>query len=197
MARVPADTRRELLVDSAIRVMARDGVARTTTRSIVAEADMRLGVFHYCFRSKAELFEQVIRTITGHTLELALEVFERGGPLEDQLAGGFRAYWDHVVSHPDEHRVTYELTSYASREPELADVARLQYAHYLEANTRILETLAERNGITWSEPTPVLARFMTAIIDGMTLLYLNEGDSDSAWAAVELAIRQLLMMSDG
>lgn len=194
MARVSADTRRELLVDAAIRVMARDGVPKTTTRSIVAEADMRLGVFHYCFRSKAELFEQVIQTITAHTLDRALAVFERGGTLGEQLTGGFRAYWDHVIEFPDEHRVTYELTSYATREPELADVATKQYAHYLAANMQILETLAARNGITWAQPLPALARYVSAMIDGMTLLYLNEGDAENAWAAIELAIQHVVSL---
>lgn len=192
MARVSADVRRELLVDAAIRVMVRDGVARTTTRAIVAEADMRLGAFHYCFRSKAELLEQVIRAITTHTLEPALAALERDGTLEQRLLGGLREYWDHVVQHPEEHRVTYELTQYAGREPGLVEVARTQYEIYLEANTTILDTIAAKAGITWSEPVPVLARYLAATIDGMTLLYLNEGDADTAWQALELGMRHLM-----
>jgi len=192
MARVSADVRRELLIEAAIRVMSRDGVARTTTRAIVAEADMRLGAFHYCFRSKAELLEQVIRAITTHTLEPALAAFEREGTLEELLLGGLKEYWDHVIKFPEEHRVTYELTQYAGREPGLDEVARKQYEIYLEANTTILDTLADRAGITWSEPVPVLARYLAATIDGLTLLYLNEGDADTAWKALELGVRHLL-----
>ena len=51
MPRIAVDARRELLVEAAIRVMARDGVAKATTRSIVAEAGMALAAFHYSFRS--------------------------------------------------------------------------------------------------------------------------------------------------
>ena len=50
VARIPADERRQQLVEAAIRVMARDSVAQATTRAIVGEAGMPLGVFHYCFR---------------------------------------------------------------------------------------------------------------------------------------------------
>lgn len=196
MARVSADVRRELLIEAAIRVMARDGVARTTTRAIVGEADMRLGAFHYCFRSKAELLEQVIRAITTHTLEPALVALGKDGTLEERLLGGLRGYWDHVVKYPEEHRVTYELTQYAVREPDLADVARKQYEIYLEANTTILDTVAASTGITWSAPVPVLARSMAAMIDGMTLLYLNEGDAETAWAALELGMRHLLAQAE-
>jgi AcrR family transcriptional regulator len=195
MSRVSADVRRELLVDAAIRVMQRDGVARATTRAIVAEADMRLGAFHYCFRSKAELFEQVIRTITGHTAARALEAFERGGTPEEQLIGGLQAYWQHVLEVPDEHRLTYELTSYAVRDPELADVAKVQYDHYLSAVGQLLETFAARNAITWSEPVPAVVRYLSAMVDGLTLLYLNEGDGESAWAALELAGRHVLSLA--
>jgi AcrR family transcriptional regulator len=187
MARVPADVRRGQLVDAAIRVMVRDGVARATTRAIVAEADMRLGVFHYCFRSKAELFEQVIGTITGHTLEPALGVFDRGGTPEEQLQAGLRAYWQHLVDDPEEHRLTYELTTYASRDPELVDVARMQCDSYVSAVRRLLEAFAERNAVTWAQPLPALVRYVSAMIDGVTLLYLNERDADLAWAALELA----------
>ena len=46
MARMSAADRRDKLVDAAIAVMSREGVANTTTRAIVAEAGMQIGVFH-------------------------------------------------------------------------------------------------------------------------------------------------------
>ncbi|MDN5894542.1 MAG: TetR family transcriptional regulator [Nocardioides sp.] len=186
MARVSAAARRELLIEATIRVMVRDGVAKATTRAIVAEANMPLGAFHYCFRSKEELLERVIETITDHTLDPALEGLRADGSLEERLRAGLGAYWQHVLDHPDEHRVTYELTQYALRESGLADVAKRQYQTYLAANTKVLETLAEVSGTTWSVPVPVLARYVTALIDGLTLLYLNEGDAGTAGAALDL-----------
>lgn len=192
MARVAADERRRLLVQAAIRVMARDGVAQATTRSIVAEADMSLGTFHYCFRSKEELLEQVITAITSHTLAPALEIISGEGTFEEKLRGGLAYYWQHVLDNPDEHRVTYELTQYATRNPALAEFARTQYRTYLEAQTEIIERLASTAGITWKVDDAVLARYLTAILDGLTLLYLNEGDAETAGAAIDLAATQLL-----
>ncbi|GGR47443.1 AcrR family transcriptional regulator [Nocardioides luteus] len=192
MARVAADERRRLLVQAAIRVMAREGVAQATTRAIVAEADMSLGTFHYCFRSKEELLEQVITTITSHTLAPALEIISGEGTFEEKLRGGLAYYWQHVLDNPDEHRVTYELTQYATRNPALAEFARTQYRTYLEAQTEIIERLATTAGITWKVDDAVLARYLTAILDGLTLLYLNEGDAETAGAAVDLAATQLL-----
>lgn len=191
MTRVAAEDRRNLLVQAAIRVMAREGVAQATTRLIVAEADMSLGTFHYCFRSKEELLEQVITTITSHTLEPALEIIAGSGTLEEKLRRGLESYWRHVLDNPDEHRVTYELSQYAVRNPALTELARVQYRSYLAAFTRLLEALAASTGAIWAVDVAVLARYVTATVDGLTLLYLNEGDAEAAGAAVELAATQL------
>jgi len=196
MARLSADERRRLLVEAAIRVMTRDGVAQATTRAIVAEADMSLGAFHYCFRSKEELLENVIVAITDRTALPALEIIENAGTLEDKLRGGLGSYWRHVLDHPDEHQLTYELTQHAARTPGLAELARKQYGNYLDANTRIVEALTSSANVTWKVPAPTLVRYLTAVIDGLTLLYLNEGDADAATAAIEVAAQQLLTLVD-
>ncbi|RFU82805.1 TetR family transcriptional regulator [Streptomyces triticagri] len=193
MNRIAASERRERLVDAAIAVMVRDGVSAATTRAIVAEADMPLGSFHYCFRSKEELLGEVIAVITGHTLERALSEVAGGGALEERLCRAMRAYWQHVVDEPGEHRLTYELTQYAARQPGLAVVAERQYETYLAANTRLIEALTGDDGerLEWSVPVPVLARYVTAALDGVTLLYLNEGNATAAGEALELVARHV------
>ena len=147
------DERRELLVEAAIRVMVRDGVAKATTRSIVAEAGMALAAFHYSFRSKQELLENVIETITAHTLDLAVEVIGGDGSAEDKVRSALDTYWQHVVANPGEHRVTYELTQYALRHPGLATIAKRQYEAYIAAASKLIESL----GVEWRAPTPVIA----------------------------------------
>ncbi|WP_344533140.1 TetR/AcrR family transcriptional regulator [Streptomyces albiaxialis] len=193
MNRMAASERRERLVEAAIEVMVREGVSAATTRAIVAEADMSLGSFHYCFRSKEELLGEVIEAITSHTLERALPEVRGDGGLEERLRRAMRAYWRHVVEVPDEHRLTYELTQYAARQPGLAVVAERQYQTYLAANTRLIEALTDDEGkpLEWSTPVPVLARYITAAIDGVTLLYLNEGNADAAGAALDLVARHV------
>lgn len=117
MARMPSAERRRQLTEAAIRAMTRDGVARTTTRSIAAEAGVSLSVFHYCFDSKQALLESVITTIADHSVSLAKEAIRPRATLRETVRAGFQAYWDHVVAHPEEHMLTYELTQYALRQP--------------------------------------------------------------------------------
>src|SRR5687767_631996 len=110
-----AADRRELLVEAAIRVMTREGVVKATTRAIAAEAGMPLGVFHYAFRSKQELMAKVTETIARQSkAEIDAAVFSRPDlELYDVVLAGLSAYFEHVVAHPHEHLVTYELTTTA------------------------------------------------------------------------------------
>jgi AcrR family transcriptional regulator len=180
---MPLVERRRQLTEAAIRAMARDGVAKTTTRSIAAEADVSLSVFHYCFDSKQALIESVITTITDHYVTLVKEALRPRATLEETVRAGFQAYWDHVRAHPDEHMLTYELTQYALRSPGFEHLARRQYELYAETYTELIDQLRGTMGLRLRVPVPVLARYLAAMTDGLTLNYLVLGD-DAAWTAV-------------
>ncbi|MFF6948595.1 TetR/AcrR family transcriptional regulator [Streptomyces iakyrus] len=183
MARLPSAERRRQLTEAAIRAMARDGVPRTTTRSIAAEAGVSLSVFHYCFDSKQQLVESVITTITGHYVTVVKTAIRPRATLEETVRAGFQAYWDHVRTHPDEHMLTYELTQYALRSPGFEHLARRQYELYAETYTELIDQLRGTMGLRLRVPVPVLARYLAAMTDGLTLNYLVLGD-DAAWTAV-------------
>jgi AcrR family transcriptional regulator len=174
MARLPSAERRRQLTEAAIRAMTRDGVPRTTTRSIAAEAGVSLSVFHYCFESKQELIESVITTISGHYVSLVREAIRPRETLRETVRAGFQAYWDHVSAHPGEHMLTYELTQYALREPGFEHLARRQYEMYRVTYADLFELTV---------PVPVLARYLAAMTDGLTLNFLVLGD-DAAWTDI-------------
>ncbi|MDX3519193.1 TetR/AcrR family transcriptional regulator [Streptomyces scabiei] len=183
MARLPSAERRRQLTEAAIRAMTRDGVPRTTTRSIAAEAGVSLSVFHYCFESKQELIESVITTITGHYVSLVREAIRPKETLRETVRAGFQAYWDHVSAHPGEHMLTYELTQYALREPGFEHLARRQYEMYRVTYADLIEQLRRTMGFELTVPVPVLARYLAAMTDGLTLNFLVLGD-DAAWADI-------------
>ncbi|MFH8621313.1 TetR/AcrR family transcriptional regulator [Streptomyces vietnamensis] len=185
MARQSADERREQLVEAAIRVMIRDGVAKATTRAIVGEAGVPLGAFHYCFRSKQELLYGVIERIMLRSLAFPLVPLADGASVHDVIHATLHAYWDRIRERPDEHQLTYELTQYALREPGLADVARRQYQHYLQANIDHLQSVASLAGIRWTTEIPVLARYGLNFLDGLTLNWLIDRDDAQALAALD------------
>ncbi|MET3987973.1 TetR/AcrR family transcriptional regulator [Streptomyces sp. PvR034] len=180
MARMPLAERRRQLTAAAIRAMTRDGVSRTTTRSIAAEAGVSLSVFHYCFDSKQALLEAVLTTISDDYITVVREAIRPRATLHETVRAGFRAYWDHVAAHPGEHMLTYELTQYALREPGFEHLARRQYALYCDTYTQLLEELGQRIDFELLVPVPVLARYLAAMTDGVTLNFLVLGDAAAA-----------------
>jgi AcrR family transcriptional regulator len=196
VARMSAGDRREQLVKAAIRVMTRDGVVKATTRAIASEAGMPLGVFHYAFRSKAELMAVVTQTIAQQS-KTEIDAATLSGTTDDPyelVLAGLRAYFEHVVSHSDEHLVTYELTTTALRDKELQDVAKRQYDYYLDENEKLLSAVAELMGFEFTDPIPVVSRYVFSVMDGLALNWLARGDEAEARAVVELTARTLLTL---
>jgi AcrR family transcriptional regulator len=183
MARMPSAERRRQLTEAAIRAMARDGVAKTTTRSIAAEAEVSLSVFHYCFDSKQALIESVITTLTDHSVAVVKEALRPRATLEETVRAGFEAYWNHVRAHPDEHMLTYELTQYALRQPGFEHLARRQYELYGAAYAELIDGLRAGMDLRLRVPVSVLARYLAAMTDGLTLNYLVLGDA-AAWTDI-------------
>ncbi|MEU6930826.1 TetR/AcrR family transcriptional regulator [Streptomyces sp. NPDC046374] len=194
MSRRSADERREQLIDAAIRVMIRDGVAKATTRAVVAEAGLPLGAFHYCFRAKEQLLQSVIERIMLRALDPPAAPPAAELPVDEVVRGTLRAYWERVRRNPDEHLLTYELTQYALRKPGLADVARGQYRHYTEVSLRQLETIARRSGAEWTLPLPVLTRYGLSALDGLTLNWLIDRDDEAASAALDMYADHLVTL---
>ena len=180
MTRLPVAERRRMLVAAAARVMARDGIAETTTRAITAEAGMPRGSFHYCFRSKDELLRELITEVVGDMVQAAREVWATDRSIEENLKAGLRAIWQTATEHPDEQLVTYELTTYALRDPGTVELARWQYESYNQQATEYLTFVVEQAHVEWSLPMPTLARLVVTVVDGLCLNWLPDRNSEIA-----------------
>ncbi|WP_411112019.1 TetR/AcrR family transcriptional regulator [Streptomyces sp. c-19] len=197
MGRMPSAQRRRQLVEAAIRAMTRDGVARTTTRSICAEAGVSLSVFHYCFDSKQALLEAAIETITDNYVARVMSAVEPGATLRETVRGALQTYWDHVTAHPGEHMLTYDLTQYALREPGFEHLARAQYEQYVVSAGALVEQVRVMRGFEPKVPVETIARYLAAAIDGLTLQFLVLGDPEAAAGQLDLTADQLVLLIDG
>lgn len=182
MTRIPAEQRRRELIDAALRVMARDGIAATSTRAIVSEAGMPLGAFHYCFRSKQELLRELTSAVVAQEMAAAAAVLRPGKDLADTLREGLRSWWSMVTRNPGQQQVLYELTHYALRTPGLEDVAAQQYRIYHASAAEILTVTAHTSGTAWTMPVEVVARMLVSVLDGVTLGWLVDRDGEAALA---------------
>ena len=117
MARVPAEERREQLVEAAVKVIGREGPNRATTRRIAEEAGAPLASLHYTFENKDDLFVAVLK----HTQSLALENFrgrvEPGAGVERAAQALIELHLELAVADPDFLIAQYELLFWAVRTP--------------------------------------------------------------------------------
>lgn len=167
--------RRAALVDAALRVMKRDGVAAATTRAITLEADMPHGAFHYCFESKQHLMAEIFARDRGTVAEHAFPATPAEGDPRDAIAAALRGYWyDVVLADPREQLVMHELTVTALREPELVDAAREDVARHHEQLQRALQRIA--GAALDTTETETLAALLFASFNGLILTWLASRD---------------------
>lgn len=143
--------RRERIVDAALQVLARDGVAGITHRAIGAAADVPLGSITYHF---ATLGDVVQAAFDVHVTKLATRFESRlascdtaEGVVECIVA----AITDDLAANPNELAVTYELYGDAVRTAQtkrltqrwmtLAEDALAQ--HFDRATARLLDVVVE------------------------------------------------------
>lgn len=192
--RVSAADRREQLIDAAWRVMTREGVAATTTRRIVDEAGMRLGSFHYCFRSKDELIQELIRRNVAEELAAARAGLVSGADARQALQGSLSALWAKLCADRDRQLVINELTALSLRDPAMTALPEWKYEQYLVGVAEFLTAIAESSAVTWELPVPVAARLLLSVLVGAVDIWMVTGDEAAGLRTLEVFSGQLARM---
>lgn len=157
-------------------MIARDGVAATTTRNVAREAGVPLGLVHYWFSGKEELLEEVVGGLLEQLKSVAATAYaqDTGDPEQDLLAS-FRAAFE-VVSQDDPGRqlAVYELTTWALRAPDQRELARRQYTAYRTSAYAVMAPWLARTGRDFPGGAEALARFVVTLFDGVVLAWLAD-----------------------
>ena len=193
MARLPVEERRAALVDAALRVMVRGGLAAGTTRAIVSEAGMSLASFHYAFSSRDELLRDLVRGVVGREFAAATAGMPAGEGLAGCLRHAAAGYLEHLEREPGHEQLMLELTLHALRDPDLRPLAREQYRAYTDAATRLLDGIAELTGERWARPVPELARLLITLVDGATTTWLVDRDTAATRAVLDAGIETFVV----
>jgi|PersoiStandDraft_1058852.scaffolds.fasta_scaffold18726_4 TetR/AcrR family transcriptional regulator, regulator of biofilm formation and stress response len=203
MARIPVTERRQALVDAAIRVVARDGVAATTTRAVVAEAGMSLASLHYAFASREELLDAVIADVTEQERRAAedglLPFEDSTGPapaMVDVIRAGLDRFLDLLIEDPLRERALLELILHALRTPGHEAVLAAQYDTYQRAAQSSLRTAARASRSRWRVPIPTAARLLVTLTDGITMAWLADRDTAAARVTVVFAAQALAALAE-
>ena len=192
----PIADRRQQLVDAGLAIAERDGAAAVTVRRVAAEAGVSLGLVSYCFTTKEELTIAMATRIVQELAEASAADPESGvnsgvdparpseriDGIASVLRSALRAMWSQVERTPGRQLLTYEITTWALRDPGLHDVADQQYAATVAIAGGVLARAAEAAGVRWTRDLDDLAGLVVMAIDGATLRWLVDKDSEAALA---------------
>lgn len=182
----PAAERREQLLDAAVDVMRSGGIRAATTRAVAKRAGLPQGAFHYCFRSKDELFAALLARELDASLGQAWKAVADAPDLEAGIAGALLAIFERVRSDPEYHLLTAELVDVAARTPELAHVARHEHAAYVDHAALMLQQWQDRSDVELAVGTRALAEALVASSTGVTSTWLSSRDDAAARASITL-----------
>lgn len=204
MPRMAVDTRRALLLEAALTVMARDGVNATTTRAVATEAGMPLASFHYCFRNREDMLAEVIGLVVTSESQAVLEAMAGAQTIAESpherlatlLQSGSRAYLRHVEANAGAELALNELNHVALRTPALQKLAVEQFRSYYRAAEEILVAAAEQSGVRWASPIPMLARLVTVGIHGATATWLVDRDTEATLATLDAFVELLVASTE-
>ncbi|WP_255221977.1 TetR/AcrR family transcriptional regulator [Nocardia otitidiscaviarum] len=201
------EERRAHLIEAAIGLAEKKGVAGVTTRDVAQAAGVSLGVVHYCFENKDALMTELVKALSMElrdSVDANETVWQDVGSgkesLQKLIRAGLELMWQNVEATPERQLLTYETTTYALRESEQTPaklaIAREQYAFNDSTVADIIEHAREATGTRWSAPVGVISRFMLAAIDGIVLRWLVDNDSAAVREQMDLLAQTVAQFSE-
>lgn len=187
MPRIPAPQRREHLIDATLTLATREGFNETSVRRIAEEANVSLGVVHYCFRSKDELMlamterimpERFMALSPAHTTD-----DDAGHEADHQvsLLDGWLATWrEQVRMHAERVLLGIEVSSWSARGDRQAAKSLLNGYHKVVQEA--VDTLPGIDEVSEQTRTQ-MSRMLLAAVQGATLAWLVDRN-DEAFADV-------------
>ncbi len=187
-SRLSVEERRAHLIEAAIGLAEKKGVAGVTTRDVAQAAGVSLGVVHYCFENKDALMTELVKALSMElrdSVDADEAVWQDVGSGKDALQklvrAGLELMWLNIEATPERQLLTYETTTYALREgeqtPAKLAIAREQYTFNDSTVADILDHARDATGTQWSVPVQTLSRFTLNVIDGLVLRWLVDNDS--------------------
>lgn len=169
------EIRRERLLDAAVEVVADEGAAALSLRSVAARAGVAHRVVSYAFGSKEALEVALLRRESARIMTAVWQEELAAASFGEAVRRALRAYAEDLRARQTVHRVVAELTATA-RSPAAEEVARTEAEAYLDAIGDSIARWEAAAGRTIDAPRAVVAAAILAAADGVTRWWLATGD---------------------
>ncbi|WP_223301495.1 TetR/AcrR family transcriptional regulator [Variovorax boronicumulans] len=160
------EIKRKELLRAAASVIAREGYAKASLRTVAQYAGHSTGAVTYYFANKEELIVAL--------LESAFDRFD--AMLESvREKGDIRLLFEHWLQLNERNTrfwpATSELLAQGRYEPAFAEVIARRYAQFRKIQTSILKEAQEQGSVRCDIPADLLADQLSAMGDGWMLMY--------------------------
>jgi AcrR family transcriptional regulator len=164
------------IVQAAMRVLARQGYARTSLMDIAREAGMSKGAVHYHYPTKEALIKVVLETACDAVQRRTLAAWDTGGNPFESLRSSLEQLWLARAERSDEALVVADLLAQSLYDDQL----RPQLAEYYRfAANQVHEHLLQNVlavGLRPKVDTSILPRLLLGLLDGMVMQHFVEPD---------------------
>lgn len=165
--RKSAETRREEILESTIRLVARKGFAAVTLRDVAADIGVAHGLLRHYFDSRDELIAAAFDRAVIEEMASAPTIAADAEPSRDALLRGV-AEW--LTATPRDHYLVWiDAWSEAPRNPALHESLR---RHHVDCERRLAEIIdrgAASGHFTFPHSAAHVSRSLTAYADGLAV----------------------------
>ena len=173
------------IVDAAIRVLARQGYAKTSLLDIAQEAGMSKGALHYHYTTKEALIHAVLEAACNVVQARTMQAWSPSDNPFEALRKSLEELWATRAERTDEALVVAELIALSlydeSLRPKLAEFYALgaqQIREYLDSNLASL-------GLEPRISLELLPRVVMGLLDGLVMQAFVDPDAFSADEVVD------------
>ncbi|MGB3051446.1 MAG: TetR/AcrR family transcriptional regulator [Polyangiales bacterium] len=180
------------IIDAAIRVLARQGYAKTSLLEIAKEAGMSKGALHYHYPTKEALIHTVLETACNAVQARTMQAWSPSDNPFEALRKSLKELWATRAERTDEALVVADLLALSlsdeSLRPKLAQFYELgaqQIRAYLEENLMSL-------GLEPRISLEILPRIVIGLLDGLVMQVFVDPDALSPDQVVD-AVQTIAM----
>ena len=171
------------ILDGAIETIADVGVADASLQRIADRAGVDKRVLRYYFGDREGLFAAVVGRVGDRLLAETEEALVDIVDPDVGFAVGFRVLWGTVLASPHLHGAYYELVAASITDPSLRRhvvAVRDRYDRMIQERARA----AEAEGFVWNMSIEAMSALVIAGLQGLTLDYLQRGETKQLKAAL-------------
>jgi AcrR family transcriptional regulator len=166
MARMSAERRRDAIVDAALAVARRKGLAATTVRDVAAEMGSSSGLIHHYFETMDDVVAAAFERVAGVDLEQTQVLLDEAGDPTSVVRAFLSSYAP--VGEDWAFQLWLDAWAEAARRPALREVSgrlNLAWAAMLE---RAIRAGVEEGVFRSEDPTGAAWRILS-LVDGLAL----------------------------